>query len=52
MGQRKLKELIDTSDPGIEILKQLVSDAEVPCELLPPGQRGVDHAAMLTAGEV
>lgn len=37
MGNRKLKDLIDTNDPGIELLKQLVNDAEVPCELLPPG---------------
>jgi hypothetical protein len=37
MSKRKLKELIDTNDPGIELLKQLVSEAEVPCELLPPG---------------
>ena len=37
MSQRKLKELIDTADPGIELLKQLVRDAEVPCEMLPPG---------------
>ena len=37
MSQRKLKELINTTEPGIEILKQLVSDAEVQCELLPPG---------------
>jgi hypothetical protein len=37
MGKRKLKELINNADPGIEILKQMVRDAEVPCELLPPG---------------
>ncbi len=37
MGKRKLKELIDTQEPGIELLKQLVNDAELPCELLPPG---------------
>lgn len=37
MGKRKLKELIDTAHPGIELLKQLVSEAEVQCELLPPG---------------
>ena len=37
MSQRNLKELIDTADPGIERLQQLISDAEVPCELLPPG---------------
>ena len=37
MSNRKLKELIDTADPGIELLKQLVSEAEVQCELLPSG---------------
>lgn len=37
MSKRKLKELIDTTDPGIELLNQLVRDAEVQCELLPPG---------------
>ena len=37
MSERKLKELIDTNDPGSELLMQLVSEAEVPCELLPPG---------------
>ena len=37
MSKRKLKELIATNDPGIEVLKQLLHDAEVPCELLPPG---------------
>lgn len=34
---RTLKELIVTQDPAIDLLKQLVRDAEVPCELLPPG---------------
>jgi len=37
MSKRKLKELINTQEPGIELLKQLVNDAEVPCELLAPG---------------
>ena len=37
MSRRNLKDLIDTHDPAIEILQQLVADAEVPCELLPPG---------------
>lgn len=37
MSKRKLKELIDTQEPAIELLRQLVNDAEVPCELLPPG---------------
>ena len=37
MSQRNLKELIDTPEPAIEMLQQLVADAEVPCELLPPG---------------
>ena len=38
MSKRKeLAELIDTNDPGIDVLKQLVGEAEVPCELLPPG---------------
>jgi hypothetical protein len=37
MSKRKLKELIDTHEPAIELLRQLVNDAKVPCELLPPG---------------
>jgi hypothetical protein len=37
MSTRKLKELINTEEPGIELLKRLVNEAEVPCELLPPG---------------
>ena len=37
MGKRKLQELINTAEPGIELLKQLLTEAEVPCELLPPG---------------
>jgi len=37
MKQRNLKDLIDTNEPAIEMLQQLVADAEVPCELLPPG---------------
>lgn len=37
MSQRKLQELVVTTDPGIDLLQQLVRDAEVPCELLPPG---------------
>src|SRR5919106_247975 len=37
MGQRKLEELINTTEPGIKLLQQLVRDAEVQCELLPPG---------------
>lgn len=37
MGTRKLEELINTDEPGIELLKQFVSEAEIPCELLPPG---------------
>lgn len=37
MSQRKLNELINTAEPGIDLLQQLVRDAEVPCELLPPG---------------
>lgn len=37
MKQRNLKELIDTNEPAIEMLQQLVAEAEVPCELLPPG---------------
>jgi hypothetical protein len=36
MSQRNLKELIDTHEPAIEMIQQLVADAEVPCELLPP----------------
>jgi Protein of unknown function DUF2625 len=38
MKTRKLEELVLTNDPAIELLKQLVRDAAVPCELLPPGQ--------------
>ncbi len=37
MSQRNLKELIDTHEPAIEMIQQLVAKAEVPCELLPPG---------------
>lgn len=37
MSKRKLKDLIDTQEPAIELLQHLVNDAEVPCELLPPG---------------
>ena len=37
MSKRKLDELIVTQQPAIELLRQLVSKAEVPCELLPPG---------------
>lgn len=37
MGKRKLKELIDTHEPAIDLLQQLVNEAKVPCELLPPG---------------
>ena len=37
MNKRKLKELIDTDEPAIEMLQRLVAGAEVPCELLPPG---------------
>ena len=36
MSQRNLKELIDAHGPAIEMIQQLVADAEVPCELLPP----------------
>jgi hypothetical protein len=35
---RTLKELVVTQDPAIELLKKLVHDAAVPCELLPPSQ--------------
>ena len=37
MCARKLKELINTEEPGIELLKELLREAEVPYELLPPG---------------
>lgn len=37
MGKRKLKELIETHEPAIELLRKLVNEAVVPCELLPPG---------------
>ena len=37
MSQRNLKELIDTHEPAIEMIQQLVAEAEVACELLPPG---------------
>lgn len=37
MSKRTLKELIDTQEPAIDFLRQLAADAEVPCELLPPG---------------
>lgn len=37
MNNRTLKELIDTQQPAINLLRQLAMDAEVPCDLLPPG---------------
>jgi hypothetical protein len=37
MSKRSLKELIDTQEPAINFLRELASDAEVPCELLAPG---------------
>src|SRR4051812_12166408 len=37
MSKRSLKELIDTQQPAIALLRQLATDADVPCELLPPG---------------
>jgi Protein of unknown function DUF2625 len=37
MGKRSLKELIDTQEPAINVLRQFAADAEVPCEILPPG---------------
>jgi hypothetical protein len=37
MSKRKLDELIDNQEPAIKLLQQLVNDAKVPCELLPPG---------------
>jgi hypothetical protein len=38
MSKRKLDELIDNQEPAIKLLQQLVNDAKVPCELLPPGR--------------
>lgn len=37
MAKRKLKDLVVTQDPAVKLLEQLVRDATVPCELLPPG---------------
>lgn len=37
MAKPKLEELIVTVDPAIKLLEQWVSEATVPCELLPPG---------------
>lgn len=37
MGKRELKELVDTNEPAIDLLRQLTGEAEVQCELLPPG---------------
>jgi hypothetical protein len=37
MNTRSLKELINTQEPAIDLLRQFVTDAEVPCELLAPG---------------
>jgi len=34
---RRLEDLIDTRQPAIELLREWVRDAEVPCDLLPPG---------------
>jgi hypothetical protein len=42
MSKRELDELIVTHDPAIDLLKQWVRDAEVPCELLPPGPERED----------
>ena len=35
---RKIEELIDAEAPAIELLRQLVREAEVPCEILPPSE--------------
>jgi len=37
MSQRKIKDLVVTEDPAITLIQQWVRDAEVQCELLPPG---------------
>jgi hypothetical protein len=37
MSKRLLIDLIDTQEPAIDLLRQFAADAEVPCELLPPG---------------
>jgi len=42
MSKRELDELIVTHDPAIDLVKQWVRDAEVPCELLPPGPERED----------
>lgn len=39
---RKIEELIDTEDPAINLLKELVRAAEVPCRLLPPSAERED----------
>ncbi|MCA1578388.1 MAG: hypothetical protein LC794_13610 [Acidobacteria bacterium] len=51
MSKRKLKELIDTQESGIKLLKRLVNDAEVPCELLPPGPER-ENALLYLQGSV
>lgn len=39
---RKTEELIDTENPAVNLLEQWVRDAEVPCQLLPPGAERED----------
>lgn len=39
---RTLDALIDTAQPGIDLLRQWVRDAEVPCEILPPSAERED----------
>jgi hypothetical protein len=37
MSKRTLDELINTQEPGINILRDFVAESQVQCELLPPG---------------
>jgi uncharacterized protein DUF2625 len=37
MNTRSLEELINTDEPGIDFLRQLINEAPVECEVLPPG---------------
>jgi hypothetical protein len=39
---RRLEDLIDTGQPGIDLLRQWARNAEVPCEMLPPSPERED----------
>jgi len=39
---RRLDDLIDTGQPGIDLLRQWARNAAVPCEMLPPSPERED----------